>query len=88
VIRVGVGWPVEHEAHDCKLERCFICEGGLFECVVCHSFEGATTTHCPGRRLTQQEMDAVYEGSLNFRDGAWHQEPSGSCSSHYLKPTD
>jgi hypothetical protein len=50
------------------------CEGGLFACAVCASFEGATTDDCPGRRMTAEESDAVYAGELNFRAGEWRQE--------------
>lgn len=39
----------------------------LEACTVCDSFEGATTTECPGRRMTQTEIDAVYAGELDYR---------------------
>jgi hypothetical protein len=80
----------EHVAYVCDSQgccdwgrSCMFCDGGLFCCTVCNSFEGATTTECPGRRLTQAETEAVYAGSLDYRGGAWVQAPSGSCSSHY-----
>lgn len=42
------------------------CDGGLFACSVCSSFEGATTTECPGRQMTPEERDAVYAGDIDF----------------------
>jgi hypothetical protein len=52
------------------------CDGGLFACEVCGSFEGATTTFCPGRRMTKAEEDGVYAGNLDYRDGQWIDGPS------------
>lgn len=76
----------EHVAIVCSGEwcnaSCMWCEGGLFGCSVCASFEGATTTDCPGVRMTQAQIDAVYAGTLDFRAGQWVNAPSGSCSSH------
>lgn len=53
---------------------CQFCAGGLSACAVCNSFEGATTDHCPGDRMTADQLDAVYAGTLNYRDGAWRAE--------------
>jgi hypothetical protein len=62
---------------DCHDGRgCMFCVGGLFACRVCDSFEGATTTFCPGRPLTKKECDAVYAGELDYRAGAWVEGPS------------
>lgn len=47
--------------------HCQFCDGGLFACATCDSFEGATTTTCPGRKMTAEEHDAVYAGELDFR---------------------
>lgn len=67
----------------------------LEACAVCDSFEGATTTECPGRRMTQTEIDMVYAGGLDYRrigfsSGTfrfgWVEAPSGSCSSHSSMP--
>jgi len=46
---------------------CMFCDGGLFACAVCNSFEGATTTRCPGVRMTAEQHDAVYAGDLDYR---------------------
>lgn len=71
---------------ECDSPACMFCEGGLFACEVCDSFEGATTTDCPGAKMTQAQRDLVYIGKLDFRDGEWIEAPSGSCGSHYGMP--
>lgn len=67
-----------HVAYECRCDRttCMFCDGGLFACEVCGSFEGATTTFCPGRPMTKDEEDAVYSGDLDYRDGQWINAPS------------
>lgn len=55
---------------------CMFCDGGLFGCRMCSSFEGATTSQCPGRRMSVEEADAVYAGLLDYRDGSWVDAPS------------
>lgn len=47
---------------------CQVCDGGLFICTRCGSFEGATTTFCPGRRI--HLTDEVYVGRLDYRAAA------------------
>lgn len=73
---------VEHERgyHDNEeyARSCMFCDGGLFACRVCDSIEGATTTHCPGESMTADQVDAVYAGLLDFRDGEWIEQ----CSPH------
>lgn len=46
---------------------CQFCAGGLFACVWCDSFEGATTTYCPGLAMTPEQHDAVYAGKIDYR---------------------
>jgi hypothetical protein len=41
---------------------------------VCNAFEGAWPDDCPGVKLQPDEIDAVYKGLRNFRDGKWHNE--------------
>lgn len=76
---------MEHVEYKCKCDNlgCMFCDGGLFSCVNCSSFEGATTTHCPGVKYSEEMHNMVYKGTLDFRDGTWIGSPSGSCSSHY-----
>lgn len=60
---------IKHE--QCDQNHCMFCDGGLFACTRCGSFEGATTTHCPGQSMSADQYDAVYAGTLDYRDGAW-----------------
>lgn len=79
----------DHVAYECDkacMYPCMFCQGGLFECINCHSFEDATTSECPGYRMTQDQIDRVYAGKLDYRDGRWIEAASGSCSSHYGMP--
>lgn len=78
----------EHVEHKCNCHEmgCMFCDGGLFKCDTCNSFEGATTTDCPGVKMCQDQIDAVYAGTLDYRNGAWIAAPSGSCGSHYGMP--
>lgn len=55
---------------------CQFCEGGLGACSVCGSFEGATTTHCPGYPMSEQTRDWVYDGVVDYRWGEWIDRPS------------
>ena len=69
-----------HVAMECDCDNigCMFCDGGLFACTVCGSFEGATTTDCPGRRI--HLTDEVYAGRLDYRIingvGSWVAGPS------------
>lgn len=56
---------------DCDKPACPICDGGLFLCSVCGSAEGATTSSCPGQQMTADQIDAVYAGTLDYRNGQW-----------------
>ena len=63
---------------DCGNTGCMFCDGGLFACTRCGSFEGATTTDCPGRQI--HLADEVYAGRLDYRIingvGSWVAGPS------------
>lgn len=56
---------------------CMFCDGGLSACVRCGSFEGATTTECPGEKVPEEKFDAVYAGRLDFVGNQWVH---GACS--------
>jgi hypothetical protein len=73
-----------HVAYECKCgsQHCQFCDGGLFSCTICGSFEGATTTQCPGVKMTNEQRDAVYAGQLDFRNGQWVNKASRN-SPHY-----
>lgn len=78
-------WSEEHTDYVCTSDHdggrrlCQFCDGGLWACSVCGSFEGATTTHCPGTWMYTEYGDRVYAGEIDFRDGEWRE---GECS-HY-----
>lgn len=73
--------PRQHVAYkcgpDCEKHACMFCQGGLFACAVCNSLEGATTTECPGKRMTADQSEKVYTGKLDFVGGKWVY---GACS--------
>jgi hypothetical protein len=69
----------EHKWHYlyCEDPDCKICDSGLDVCDVCGAYEGGLTTHCPGRTITEEEMDRIYKkGNLDFRNGQWVNEPN------------
>lgn len=72
---------MRHKRHSCNKERCYVCEGGLFACVVCGGAEGALTTHCPGKKLSAEVIDSVYAGNVDFRSGEWVAASRWECSS-------
>jgi hypothetical protein len=60
-----------HWAHCHECNGCHLCRGGLGVCTVCHGIEGSLATDCPGERMTFEQDQAVYAGTLDFtrRDG-------------------
>lgn len=64
----------DHHAGDSG--HCMFCDGGLGACSVCGAFEGAWPDECPDAIMTREQFDAVYAGTLNFRDGQWRE---GEC---------
>lgn len=65
---------MKHTWHQCKCNKpgCMFCDGGLGLCTVCNGFEGTLTTECCGRKITQEEEDAIYKkGTLDFIGGEW-----------------
>ena len=82
---VSVQCDKDENGHCPRPAVCQWCDGGLFACALCNSFEGATTTTCPEMPMDQAMIDRVYDGELNYRDGEWRNEPSGSCASHLTK---
>ncbi len=65
-----------HTMHACHEDECFICNGGLALCNVCGGAEASMPTDCPGRRLTADELDAIQDGTINFKDGSFFVVPS------------
>lgn len=71
-----------HKRYNCDgrctgQSTCAFCEGGLFLCVVCAGAEGSLPTDCPGVKMPMDVSDAVYEGLVDYRAGAWRL-PSGA----------
>jgi hypothetical protein len=66
----GKGHRAEKHTH-CQSDHCMVCDGGLFICVDCYAFEGATTTECPGVRCYNEMSDFVYQGLIDFKNGEW-----------------
>lgn len=55
---------------------CAFCAGGLDGCDVCNGLEGSMPSTCPGQRMTDKQIDEVYAGHLDYRDGQWVAAPS------------
>lgn len=76
----GHVWYEHNDANPCSYQGgtgCPYCDGGLGLCTVCGLAEGALTTHCPGRKVTEAEEKEIYEnGTLDYRDGQWVNEGS------------
>lgn len=45
--------------------------GGLFSCCVCCGGEASLTSHCCGRKLTEEEQDRIMSGEIDFIHGEW-----------------
>lgn len=57
-----------------KCGACNLC--CLAVCEKCWLYEGALTTHCPGKPVPFFMEERVYKGQLNFRGGIWIRESS------------
>jgi len=62
-----------HDGHTAVIR-----EDDLFLCSLCGSAEGATTSECPGIQMNEAQKDAVYIGTLDYRDKKWVT----ACSPH------
>lgn len=65
----------KHKLHDCGFETCFICKGGLAFCEVCKGGEGDLPTECPGRMMTEEQIDGVSRQQIDFVNGMWRELP-------------
>lgn len=61
--------PVKCTSKDCH--GCMFCAGGLYACSVCGGGEGSMTSQCPGRRLTETELEKVYAEEVDFFHNQW-----------------
>jgi hypothetical protein len=62
--------------HNCDPDlHCNICDGGLSLCMICGGAEGALPTHCPGVKMTSDQIELVYDGKLDYIEGQWVKNP-------------
>jgi hypothetical protein len=54
----------------------------LSYCEVCKCYEGGTTTQCPGKPMSYDLSQAVYQGMVDFRGGKWTNQPSARGMPH------
>jgi hypothetical protein len=76
---------MEHTEYICKgghnYPNCQFCDGGLFACTVCNGAEGSLPTDCPGKKMTEEQSNAIYAGTLDYREGRGWVTPHGTGKS-------
>lgn len=74
---------MQHTEYVCRCHRpyCQFCDGGLFACTVCKGFEGSLPTDCPNVKMTSEQEEAVYAGTLDYREGRGWVAPDGTGKS-------
>lgn len=83
-----IPFPKHHWARCLNREclGCHLCTGGLAYCTECGGYEGAMATDCPRERMTDQQMDEVYAGTLDYdRRRGWVAEASVHSPAYYKK---
>lgn len=60
-----------HEYHSCNDHDCYVCNGGLASCTVCHGGEIELALDCPGRPLTDEERKGITDGTLQYYWERW-----------------
>ena len=64
---LGVDAPCE-----CDREgECFICDGDISYCVICHGAESSLPTDCPEKKMTDNQQIGVTNGD-DYKDGNWN----------------
>lgn len=58
-----------HWARCVDCEGCVLCNGGLSVCTVCGGAEGTLPTDCPGKPMSWDTGQQVYEGLIDYRRG-------------------
>lgn len=90
---MGQGPEIQEVKHqyltpkECKCRKdwhCMVCDGGLGLCTVCGCFEGSLATECPGVGCYVEYGGLIYNGSIDYRDGAWRK---GVTTVHMGGPT-
>lgn len=46
----------------------------LESCIRCNCAEGTLPTDCPGYEISWEIQEAIWNGSLDFRDGEWQEK--------------
>lgn len=46
----------------------------LAKCRVCKCCEGELPTHCPGDEVLPTARQQIYDGKIDFKDGAWRHQ--------------
>lgn len=66
---------VDHVWHQgCSMDvdvPCYVCSVELSLCIACGGAEGSLPTSCPGKQMTREQLDDVYAGKTDFRNGKW-----------------
>lgn len=52
---------------------CTLCN--LFYCTVCQGAEGSLPSECPGKPISEENQQLIYQGTLDFQDGSWINRP-------------
>lgn len=66
----------KYEKHNnCIKLHCNICDGGLLLCTICNAAERELPTDCPGRAMTKDELEAVGDGKIDYKDDRWYNKP-------------
>ena len=83
-----IQFPGHHWAHctrkDCT--GCHLCHGGLGICTTCGGMEGSLTTDCPGERVSYDDGERVYAGTLDYRRGeGWVETSSPHSPAHHRR---
>ena len=60
-----------HQIHKCPDPWCWECCVGVRYCEVCQGGQISLPTDCPGRELTDDELDAVLRGTRDYVAGQW-----------------
>lgn len=65
-----VKYPGHHwDSCDAGCTGCRYCDGGLKSCAVCNGAEACLPTDCPGKPMTEAQMDAVQRGHADYVAG-------------------
>jgi hypothetical protein len=78
----------EHRYHYCIDEACWICLNDHLSCEVCDGANQSLPTECPGTPLTDDQLVAISEGEIDFRNGSWTLHQRKSRAFPDVRPSD